>query len=235
MSTAPPFKPVPRPPVPSSFVRVEYVDFQDVAEHREFRLRVYRRDGSTEFRFGIAVAAFRAARVSLQDGPDVCYQKLLRGIAAGETASPEVITIDEVELTGYREAHTPVRKHRSSAPYTPHTPPVAPREPVRRPSPPRVAAVPVASDLPAPGLAEGQRVRHAIFGAGVTTAASVGHTAVCFDTGGTKTFVTSMLAVDVLSAPHTWETSRRGVNRPCRVVALPAESPREEVSLPAVG
>jgi len=25
-----------------------------------------------------------------------------------------------------------------------------------------------------------------------------------------------MLEVDVLSAPHTWETSARGTNRPCR-------------------
>jgi hypothetical protein len=234
MSTEPLFPPVPLPPVPGAFVRVEYIGFQDVAEHREFRLRVYGREGSTEFRFGIAIAAFGAGRVSLQDGPDVCYQKLLRAIAAGETASPHVITIDEVELASYREAHTPVKKHRSWAPLSPPTPPLVPREPARRPVPPPLAASPVAS-YRAPGLEEGQRVRHAIFGDGVTIASSVGHTAVCFDTGGTKTFVTSMLEVDALSAPHTWETSRRGVNRPRRTVAPPAESPREEVALPAVG
>jgi len=59
----------------------------------------------------------------------------------------------------------------------------------------------------------------------VTTASSAGHTAVCFDTGGTKTFVTSLLEVEVLSAPHTWQTNRRGVNRPCRKATPPAEPP----------
>jgi hypothetical protein len=233
MSTEPLVPSVTLPPVPGPFVRVEYVDFQDVAEHREFRLRAYGRDGSTEFRFAIAIAAFAAEQVSLQDGPNVCYQKLLRVIAAGETAIPDVITIDGVELASYREAHTPVRKHRWSAPLSPPTPPVVPQEPPRRPSPPRLAPPLVVNDR-APGLQEGQRVSHAIFGAGVTTASRVGHTAVCFDTGGTKTFVTSMLEVDVLSAPHTWETSRRGTNRPCRVAAAPAKLLHEEVAPPAV-
>ena len=233
MSTKPLVPPVVLPPVPGPFVRAEYFDFQDVAEHREFKLHVYGRDGSTEVRFAIATAAFAAERVSLQDGPDVCYQKLLRMIAAGETASPDVTTIDGVELASYREAHTPVRKHRWSSPLSPPTPPVVTPEPPRRPSPPRLAPPVVVTDR-APGLQEGQRVSHAIFGAGVTTASSVGHTAVCFDTGGTKMFVTSLLQVDVLSAPHTWETSRRGANRPCRVAAAPAKLPREEVAPPAV-
>ena len=47
----------------------------------------------------------------------------------------------------------------------------------------------------------------------MTISSGVGHTAVCFDAGGKKTFVTSMLEIDVLSAPHLWETSARGVNR----------------------
>lgn len=231
MSTKPLVPPVVLPRVPGPFVRAEYVDFQDVAEHREFRLRVYGPDGSTEVRFAIAIAAFGAERVSLQDGPDVCYQKLLRVIAAGETASADVTTIDGVELASYREAHTPVRKHRWSSPLSPPTPSVVPPEPPRRPS--RIVPPVVVSDR-APGLQEGQRVSHAIFGAGVTTASSVGHTAVCFDTGGTKMFVTSLLQVDVLSAPHTWETSRRGTNRPCRAAAAPAELPHAEVARPAV-
>jgi len=213
--------PVPIPPVPGRLVRVEYLGFQNVAEHREFRLRVFGRHGSTEFRFGIAIAAFGAGRVSLQDGPDVCYQKLLRAVAAGATASSDVITIDDVELASYREAHTHVPKRKSWAPLSPPTPLLLPREQARTPSPPLV------TNDPAPGPEEGQRVSHAIFGVGVTTSSSEGHTAVCFDKGGTKTFVTSMLEVDVLSAPHTWETGPRGTNRPCRAVM------REVVVLPA--
>src|SRR4029450_12371728 len=143
MSTEPLFPPVPLPPAPGSLVRVEYIDFQDVAEHREFRLRVYGRDGSTEFRFAIAIAAFGAGRLLLQDGPAPCSQRLRGAIPAGETASPDAITIDEVELAGYREAHTPVRKHGFSVPLSPHTPPVVPREPARKPSPPPRAASPV--------------------------------------------------------------------------------------------
>jgi hypothetical protein len=225
------FPPVPHPPAGPG-IRVEYLGFRNVAEQREFRLRVYGSEGSTECRFGIAMAAFGVARVSLQDGPDVCYKKLLRAIAAGEMASPDVITIDEVELASYR-ANTPVRKRKAWAPLSPPTRPLVSRDTVSRPS--RSLAPPLVVDHRAPDLEEGQRVSHAIFGSGVTTASPVGRTAVCFDTGGTRTFVTSMLKIDVLSAPHTWEVSRRGANRPCRAVALPADLPREEAALPASG
>ena len=38
--------PVSPPPPPGPLMRIEYLDFQNVAEHREFRLRVYGPDGS---------------------------------------------------------------------------------------------------------------------------------------------------------------------------------------------
>ena len=218
MRAEPQVQPVSLPPVPGPIVRVEYLDFRDVGEQREFRLRVYGVDGSTEVRFGIAVAAFGAGGVSLQDGPDVCYQKLLRVVAAGETASLDLITIDDVELAGYRQAHTHAPKHKSWASSSPAAPPLSLPEPPRTPSPRRLAPPPVTNHS-ATRLKEGQRVSHAIFGVGVTTTSSVDRTAVYFDEGGTKTFVTSMLVLDVLSAPHTWETSPRGTNRPCRVPA----------------
>jgi hypothetical protein len=190
-------------------VRVEYLDFQNVAEHREFRLRVYGPDGWTEFRLRIAMAAFGAGRVRLQDGPDVCYQKLLRAVAAGETASPDVITIDDVDLASYREAHTQVPKHRSWTPSSPPTraivPPQQPR--TRSPQPP---VAPLPTNDTGPAFEKGQRVSHAVFGVGVTTSSSGGHTVVRFDQDGPKTFVTSMLKVDVLSAPHVLESGRRG-------------------------
>jgi hypothetical protein len=43
-------------------------------------------------------------------------------------------------------------------------------------------------------------------------------------------FVTSLLEVDVLSAPHTWETSVRGTNRPRRAPKAPAELAHEDVA-----
>lgn len=210
--------PIPPPPSPDHFVRVEYLGFQNVAEHREFRLRVYGPERSTELRFRIAMAAFGDGRVRLQDGPDVCYQKLLLAISAGETVA-DAITIDDVDLTSYREAHTKVMKHRQSwTPPSPPTPAIVPRSQPRTPSPPRTVAPLVINDIE-PALEEGQRVSHAVFGVGVTTSSSRGRTVVRFDQHGPKTFVTSMLKLDVLSAPRTWETGPRGNNRLCRTVS----------------
>ena len=195
-------------PTSKLLVRIEYLDFKNVGDHREFRLRVHRPDGWTEVRVRIAIAAFVAGRVALQDGPDACYQKLLQAVTAGETAISDVVTMDEAELAAYREAHTPVPKRKSWAPAV--TEPVQP--PRQRPAPLPVA--PRAAAYTDSALQEGQRVSHAVFGIGVTASSSEDHTVVRFDQDGTKTFVTSMLKLDVLSAPHTWETGPRGNNRP---------------------
>ncbi len=205
---------------PGRVDRVEYLDFHDVDQHRTYQFRVYGPDGSREFRLRIAGEAFGAGRVRMQDGPDVCYQKLLRTIAA-DTPPPDVITIDDVDLVSYREEHTPVvRKRRSS--WTPSPPATTVAEPRKRPqyrprtpsSPPAVA--PLVTSESEPAIREGQRINHAVFGAGVTVETTRARTVVRFDRDGLRTFVTSMLEVEVLSAPHTWETSPRGANRPCK-------------------
>jgi hypothetical protein len=227
--------PAPRP-VPSASsrghaVRVEYLDFQDVDEHREYRFTVYGPYGSSEPRMRIANAAFEARRVLRQDGPDLCYQKLLREIAAGVTEHAEVSTIDDVELLKYRDDHTVAARHRPYTGPSPATGAAGPRvPPPHRPSMPRTvspktAAVPAVTNAIEPVLEEGQRVRHAIFGLGVTTATTSDRTVVSFDRDGPRSFVTSMLEVEVLSAPHTWNTSRRGVNRPCGDLASGTDSP----------
>jgi hypothetical protein len=196
--------------------RVEYLDFQNVPDHRVYRLVACGPDGRAEFRFRIATAAFGAGRVKLQDGPDVCYQKLLRQLGAGETAGPDVVTIDDAELASYREAHTPAQKHRPPPASLPPKPPFAPRAPAR----PRSSVVPPVAPLAAePALDEGQRVNHEAFGLGVTTSSTGAHTTIRFDAEGARTFVTSMLKLDVLSGPHTWETGPRG-NRPCESARL---------------
>jgi hypothetical protein len=219
MSTQPLLLPPVVSPPAGQFVRVEYLGFQDVAEHREFRLRVCGPDGSTEFRVRIPFASFAAGGVRLQDGPDLCYQRLLRRVAAGETANSDVVTIDDADLACYREAHTQLPKRRRQTPSSPPTltPAFVPRRQPSTPSPRLPVAPLVTNDRP-PALEEGQRVSHAVFGAGVTTSSNAGHTVVRFDQDGPKTFVTSLLEVDVLSAPHTWETSPRGHNRPRRTL-----------------
>jgi hypothetical protein len=166
-------------------------------------------DGSSEIRIRIALAAFGACRVRLQDGPDVCYQKLLR-TAAADPVVPEVIALEDVDLMSYAEGHTNAPKHRSWSSSTPSPELVAAPNGPALPSSARTLAT-----VPGPPLEGGQRVSHAVFGLGVMNPPSAGHTVVCFDQDGPRRFVTSMLEVDILSAPHTWETSARGKNRLC--------------------
>jgi hypothetical protein len=166
-------------------------------------------DGSSEIRIRIALAAFGACRVRLQDGPDVCYQKLLR-TAAADPVVPEVIALEDVDLMSYAEGHTNAPKHRSWSSSTPSPELVAAPNGPALPSSARTLAT-----VPEPPLEGGQRVSHAVFGLGVMNPPSAGHTVVCFDQDGPRRFVTSMLEVDILSAPHTWETSARGKNRLC--------------------
>jgi hypothetical protein len=209
------------PASPRSFVRVEYLDFDSVPDHREYRLAVCRPEGRTEFRFRIAFAAFGAGRVRIQDGPDVCYQKLLQAVASGAPAVSEVVTIDAVELASYREAHTPVPKRRAGGTFSLPVKPLAVARPPLRPRSPRVPVSPAVPDHEESPFAVGQRVRHSLFGLGVTTASSGGRTSVRFDEDGPRTFVTSLLQLDVLSAPHTWETGSRGKNKPRQTTLTP--------------
>ena len=206
--------PVSPPRTPVRVVRVEYVDFQDVGEYREFRFRVCVLDGSTEVRARIPVGAFSAGRMRLQDGPDLCYRKVVEAVAAaGDTATPETITIDEATSAGYAGGHTSAPKHRSWSAPSPEAPAVAaPADPADRSSAHGTAAS--VTPAPEPVLEGGQRVRHPVFGLGVMSPPSGGRTVVCFDDHGPRTFVTALLEVDVLSSPHTWETTPRGKNRP---------------------
>ncbi len=203
---------LPLPRLPSA-LRIEYKGFKNVADRREYLLVLCRPEGVAEFRFSIGIAAFKAGRVRLQDAPDLCYQKLLHAVAAGAPTSGEVIHIEDAELVSYRAEHTAVPKRRSSpTPSTTAAEPAIPRPafvPRRTVTPPKPTAPPHAS----PAFDEGQRVHHAVFGDGVTSLSSGRHTAVCFDEHGSKTFLTSLLQLDVLSEPRTWETSPRGKNR----------------------
>jgi hypothetical protein len=233
MASQPPLSRSVRPaPPPIRGIRVEYLSFEDVEECREFRLRVYGPEGSREFRMRVANAAFEDRRVRRQDGPDLCYQKLLRAVAGGVTLDGDVTTIDDVDMLAYRDEHTVAPKRRAGTPPPPPKPAAGPRRPYQYRSDAtartsRPTAPPVPSDLET-RLEEGQRVNHAAFGMGVTTAITGARTAVFFDREGAKSFVTSMLEVEVLSAPHTWETGPRGTNRPCRAAGEAAESSVEK-------
>ncbi len=201
------------PPSQRQAVRIEYLDCRSEEDYREYRFLVYSPEGPRDVRLRIPAAAFAASRVLLQDGPDVGYQRLVRMLSAGEAAGGEVITLDGAELAAYREAHTPAPR-RSVVPTSSPKPPRVTRPPMpeRHPRLPVVAAPPAAETEPA--FDEGQRVTHAVFGAGVTMASSEGRTTVQFDEHGVKTFVTSLLKLERLSDPHQWEAGPRGKNRP---------------------
>jgi hypothetical protein len=200
----------------SSSTRVEYLDYQSLPDYREYRLAVRAPEGSAEFRFRIPIAAFAAKRMLLQDGPDVCYQSS-RTARGRRDAEPDAVTIDDVELASYREAHAGRRASWTSA-SRPKPESVRRTPPAPRPRLP--VAAPPATGETAPAFDDGQRVSHAIFGVGVTMASSGAHTSVHFDDDVRRTFVTSLLTLEVLSAPHAWETGPRGKNRP-RDTSLP--------------
>ncbi len=132
--------------------------------------------------------------------------------AGGGSAGADAVTIGDVDLASYREAHTHVPKHRPWTSTLPAKPAFVPRPQPRRA--PQLPVAAVVAKSPKAGLDEGQRVSHAAFGVGVVASSSGGHTVVRFDEGGPKTFITSMVKLEVLSAPHTWETGPRGKNRP---------------------
>jgi hypothetical protein len=200
-----------QPPSRRPATRIEYLDGHADTDYREYRFAVHSPEGPVEVRVRIPLAAFAASRVLLQDGPDVSYQRLLRMHSDGQAPSG-VVTIDTAELAAYREARTPAPRRSVTPASNPARPPTT-----RAPAPQTHPKLPVAAAPPPaevePAFDEGLRVSHEVFGAGVTMASSGGRTSVQFDDHGVKSFVTSLLKLELLSAPHEWEAGPRGKNR----------------------
>jgi hypothetical protein len=108
---------------------VEYVGFRTSAARREYVLRSHVGTEIREFVVGIAHAAFTSGRARFQDGPEICYLKLLRELAAaGDAPDADDFTLTDAELATYMTAHTPTPRGGFSA--------------GSRPSPPRPAVSP---------------------------------------------------------------------------------------------
>jgi hypothetical protein len=96
-------------------VRLEYVGFVDTGSAREYSLVV--QEGSAEAKKFVLVIAngdFASRNARYQDGPDICYQKLLAEL----TASPGPggrIALSEEDLYHYRHAHAPKAPRRRVA------------------------------------------------------------------------------------------------------------------------
>ena len=99
---------------------VEYVGFRSASDRREYLLRAHHGPEIHEYTIGIAHAAFAAGRARFQDGPEICYLRLLRELEAAESVPrADHFTITDQELTDYVTAHTPPARRRFAPPSRP--------------------------------------------------------------------------------------------------------------------
>lgn len=98
--------------------QVEYVGFAAKETAREYTLRVKQPTGaSDDFTLAISNQAFLERRVRYQDGPDLCFLKLQRELAANVGTLPSsYLSVSDAEIEAYRTAHTPKPPQRRPRP-----------------------------------------------------------------------------------------------------------------------
>jgi hypothetical protein len=96
-------------------VTIRYLGFHDGPGRREYVLDAQRGDQTGRYTLWIALSAFSSRHALLQDGPEICYQKLVRELSDAELQGSNGMAVTETDLASYREAHTrPVRRGFSS-------------------------------------------------------------------------------------------------------------------------
>src|SRR2546429_7537837 len=96
-------------------ITIEYVGFRTSTKRREYLLRSHFGPEIRDYTVGIALADFSAGRARFQDGPEICYLKLVRELeaqAAGATPRAHDLTGTDGEPAAHVTAHTPPRPHR---------------------------------------------------------------------------------------------------------------------------
>jgi len=103
---------------------IEYVGFRTGPDHRQYFLRSHFGTEIREYTVGIPHSAFTAGRVRFQDGPEICYLKVLREMEAASAApSPATdFTLTDAELAAYVTAHTPTPRRTSFSVVSPRPP-----------------------------------------------------------------------------------------------------------------
>ena len=94
---------------------IQYVGFNVAASSRIYNFDVIGRGEPREFTVKVQSDAFRPARLKLQDGPGLCFERLQQELQ-GETqeSRPEAhLSIGERDIQEYLERHYP-RKPSSS-------------------------------------------------------------------------------------------------------------------------
>jgi len=109
---------------PPAAPRVEYLGFKSLETTREYNLRVHL--GTTvvqEVTIVIESAAFVGKLVRYQDGPELCFHKLQRALAAVPEAEPMParLMVTAADLADYAAAHAPKPGHRRAKPQPPPT------------------------------------------------------------------------------------------------------------------
>jgi hypothetical protein len=89
---------------------IEYCGFRNVRDRREYVLLARLGSASCEYTVWIANSAFAAGHALLQDGPDLCYQKLRRELADVELTDGHCFEVTASELQDYRTAHLPPQR-----------------------------------------------------------------------------------------------------------------------------
>lgn len=98
-------------------IAIQYLGFKDVEGRREYQLHAHRGDQPRRYTVWIELGAFSRREALLQDGPDICYQKLMRELTGSEVEGPDGIGVTEGDLAAYRETHVaPVRRGFSHSP-----------------------------------------------------------------------------------------------------------------------
>jgi hypothetical protein len=99
---------------------VRYLGFEATDAGREYSLSVETDGERRLFVIVIPHAAFAAHRARFQDGPDLCFAKLQRELAADPAFAPRAaLVVTDGDLAHYRDSQAkrvPDRKRRSPVP-----------------------------------------------------------------------------------------------------------------------
>jgi hypothetical protein len=109
---------------PLAAITIRYLGFKDVDGCRQYALQAQRGKETNRYTVSIDLAAFSKKHALLQDGPDICYQKL-RELSAVELPAPGAVEVTESDLAAYRETHSRTPRKTFSSPVEPAAEPPA--------------------------------------------------------------------------------------------------------------
>jgi hypothetical protein len=86
---------------------IHYVGFGNVEGRRGYEIDVQRGLEKRRYTVWIELAAFARGQALLQDGPDICYRKLMGVLVGSELVGEARVPVTDADLARYREAQAP--------------------------------------------------------------------------------------------------------------------------------